>query len=99
MTKKMVATCAKDFDRWSIDSLELSEVIDVLQTMSVKYGKEAKLDIDATLGAAVAVQVIYEREETDQEYEIRLQHEGNMKDLDKAYKLALLKQLKDELGE
>lgn len=102
MTKQMVSAKVMEFDRWNIDGSSLTDVIKDLQELSQKYGESSRFDIscEESYGdTTVDVSIIYQREETDEEYSTRTNQLERLKEQEKARKLKLLEELKKEFGE
>lgn len=60
---------------YDIDFKTIPEAIEVLKELQKAYGKEAKIQLSTSGYDSPELYVIYEREETDEEYEQRLENE------------------------
>lgn len=70
MTKRTI-TVAVDDIRWNLDGMQLKELTEYASTLANKYGDSSYLDV-SSYDDCVEIQVLQKREESDEEYNKRV---------------------------
>lgn len=102
MTKKIIRTKISGFDRYDLEG-DLTEVVENLQDiLNDNPDKKLVLELDYRSSyydsVEIEAEIVWEHEETDEEYAARLAREESYRKQQEAYRRSEYEKLKKEFG-
>lgn len=97
MNRKVVTICVDSQD-YNCDNVPIQELIDIVENAKNKGATHVVIESEYD-SSDVELRFEYDREETDEEFNMRLRNEERQKESTLEYKRRELERLKKELGE